>query len=46
MAIQSKISPPSVCWRNIIIYYLMVYLISYGLVGAFLLGGGSFLDAS
>jgi membrane protease YdiL (CAAX protease family) len=31
-------------WRRVIIYYALVYAASYGLVGGFLLTGGSFRD--
>ena len=33
-------------WRRVIFYYLLVYALSYGLVGGFLFFGGSFGDSS
>jgi membrane protease YdiL (CAAX protease family) len=33
-------------WRRVVIYYGLVYALSYGLVGGFLAAGGSFRDAS
>lgn len=33
-------------WGRVAVYYLVVYAVSYGLVGAFLAVGGSFRDAS
>lgn len=33
-------------WRRVITYYALVYAVSYGLVGGFLLLGGSFKDPS
>lgn len=38
--------PPTVRWRHILEYYVFVFALSYGLVGAFFLSGGSFADAS
>lgn len=38
--------PSPVRWRRVITYYLVVYVVSYGLVGGFLAAGGSFRDAS
>jgi uncharacterized protein len=44
----SDAEPPArpVRWRRIITYYLLVYAVTYGLVGAFVLSGGSFHDPS
>ncbi len=39
-------APAGVRWRRVGIYYGLVFLVSYGLVGGFLAAGGSFRDAS
>jgi uncharacterized protein len=39
-------SHPKVRWRRVIVYYLLVYIVSYALVGGFLAFGGSFRDPS
>ena len=33
-------------WRRVVVYNLLLWTVSYGLVGGFLAGGGSFQDAS
>ncbi|MBN2495449.1 MAG: CPBP family intramembrane metalloprotease [Deltaproteobacteria bacterium] len=42
----AEAQPPRVRWRRVAFYYLLVYAVSYGLVGAFLASGGSFEDSS
>jgi membrane protease YdiL (CAAX protease family) len=39
-------SHSNVRWRRVIVYYLLVYIVSYALVGGFLACGGSFRDPS
>jgi membrane protease YdiL (CAAX protease family) len=48
MSQDSAASQPvaEVRWRRVVTYYLLTYAVSYGLVGGFLLSGGSFSDPS
>lgn len=44
---HSKTLPRAgVRWHRVVVYYLLVYAVSYGLVGGFLALGGSFRDPS
>ncbi len=45
---QAQSTPPSapVRWRRVLLYYAAVYVLTYGLLGAFFLSGGSFQHPS